>query len=254
MLDFVVLHHAALGHDFFQEQAKSGNVPLTIAQCIKRSALGVFGTNLESRVERATRGEHAQVPVEHQKWFANRIYDRLRESTGFLELLQQFILFALQDALRGDILDAEQDRDVGAALVENLASVQTHGAVPEAGEFVLDLIAFHHALLGDDFFQKHTKLRDVPLAIAQRIKRPALSVVRLDLECGIEGAAGGNHPQLVVEHQDRLADRVDDALGECPCIRDGGKLFSETCRLHKASSKSPCASKATPVNAGALSA
>ncbi len=82
-------------------------------------------------------------------------------------LSQQFVLFALQDALRGDILHAEQNGRAGAAFVEHLAGVQAHRALSEAGKLMLDLIALHHAALGDDFFQQHAKLRNVPLPIAQ---------------------------------------------------------------------------------------
>src|ERR1700722_5458779 len=99
---------------------------------------------------------------------------------------------------------------------------------------MLDFIALHHALLGNNFFQQHTKLRNVPLSIAQGIKKSAIGVLGADLECRIERAARGDHAQLFVEDKNRLADSVDDALSECPCIGDGGELFLEAGSLHKA--------------------
>ena len=134
---------------------------------------------------------------------------------------QQLVLFALQDAPLGDVLDAEQNGRAGAALVEHLAGVQADRAVPEAGEFMLDLIALHHALLGYDFFQQIAKLWNVPLPVAQRVKMPALGLLAVDLERRIEGAARGDHAQLLVEHKNGLADRIDNGLRKRPRIRDG---------------------------------
>ena len=149
-------------------------------------------------------------------------------------LPQQLVLFALQDAPLGDVLHAEQNRRAGAALVEHLAGVQAHRAESDAGEFMLDFIALHHALLGYDFFQQHAKLWNVPLSIAQRVKKPALGVLGADLECRIEGAARGDHAQVFVEHKNRLADSVDNALSERPRIGDGGELVPEAVCLHQA--------------------
>src|SRR5580698_9127144 len=99
---------------------------------------------------------------------------------------------------------------------------------------MLDFVALHYALLGNNFFQQYAKLRNVPLSIAQRVKQPAIGVLGADLEVRIEGAAGSDHAQVFVEDKNRLADSVDNALGECPCIGDGGELFLEAGSLHKA--------------------
>src|SRR6202035_4728420 len=96
-------------------------------------------------------------------------------------------------------------------------------------------LALHHALLGNDFFQQHTKLRNVPLSIAQRVKKPAFGVLGTDLECRIERAARGDHAQVFVEDKNGLADGVDNALRQCPRISDGGELFPEAGSVHKAS-------------------
>ena len=149
-------------------------------------------------------------------------------------LPQQLFLLALERALRGDIRDAEQDGPVGAFPVEQLAGIEAHRALAEAGKFMLDLIALHHAVLGNDLFQEHAELRDVPLAVAQRIEQPTLGVLGADLEGQIERAAGGDHAQLLVEDENGLVDRVDNALGERPRIGDGGKLFLDA-GMHEAS-------------------
>ena len=52
-------------------------------------------------------------------------------------LSQQLFLFALEDALPGNIRDAEQNGRIEPALVENLAGVQEHRALSEVGELML---------------------------------------------------------------------------------------------------------------------
>src|SRR5580693_3427444 len=99
---------------------------------------------------------------------------------------------------------------------------------------MLDFIALHHALLGNDLFQQHAKLRNVPLSIAQRVKKPAVGVPGADLECRIKGPARGDHAQVFVEYKNGLANSVDNALSECPGISDGGELFPEAGSLHTA--------------------
>src|SRR5580704_19207914 len=155
-------------------------------------------------------------------------------------LSQQLVLFALQDAPLSDILHAEQNGRAGAALVENLTGVQAHRARSEARELVLDFIALHHALLGNNFFQQHAKLRNVPLSIAQRIKKPAFGVLGADLEYRIEGATCDDHAQVFVEDKNGLVDSVDNALSECPCIGVAGELFPEAGSLHQSPEVCPC--------------
>ena len=148
-------------------------------------------------------------------------------------LPKQVLLFALRGALPGDVLDAEQDGRIGTSLIEHLPCVQAHRAVSDAGKLMLDLIVLHHTLLGYDFFQEQPKLWNVPLSVAQLVKTPALGVLRADLEDRIERAAGGYHAQVLVEHQNRLADGIDNGLGERTRIFDVGELFSEPVQFHR---------------------
>ena len=69
-----------------------GNVPLAVAQCVKQLALRLVVADLEFLIERAARGEHAEVLVEHQERFAHGIDDRLRERARLLDLGEQFIV------------------------------------------------------------------------------------------------------------------------------------------------------------------
>jgi hypothetical protein len=53
--------------------------------------------------------------------------------------------------------------------------------VSEIGEFMLDLVVFHHTVLSYDLFEQFSKFRNVPLSVAQGIQMPTLGVFRLTL-------------------------------------------------------------------------
>ncbi len=154
--------------------------------------------------------------------FATAVLQLLEQ---YFLLLQQLVLLALEIAPVGDVLHAEQNGRVGAPFVEHLAGVQAHRASSEVGELVLDLVALHHALLGDDLLQEHAKPWNVPLSVAQGVKKPAFGVLGADPESRIEGATRGDHAQILVENENGLPDSVDDALGECPGIRNRRESF-----------------------------
>src|SRR5512144_2443013 len=100
---------------------------------------------------------------------------------------------------------------------------------------MLDWIALHHAMLWYDFFQQHSKFWNVPLSITQSVKKSALGIFGRHLECRIERSARGDHAQFFVEHKNRLANRVDNALSKCARVSDGSELFPEVRWLHSAS-------------------
>ena len=85
---------------------------------------------------------------------------------------------------------------------------------------MLDLVVVHHGVLRQDFFQQHPELRDVPLAVAQRVDWTALNVLPVDLERQIERAARGDDLQVLIEDQERRADRIHDRLCERASIID----------------------------------
>ena len=81
----------------------------------------------------------------------------------------QIILFIFEDAFVGDVLNAKQDCGVCPLLIEDFASIQNHCTSAEAGKIVLDLVVFHHSLLGNDFSKQQTKLRNIPLTVSEVI-------------------------------------------------------------------------------------
>ena len=60
----------------------------------------------------------------------------------------------------------------------------------------------------------------MPLAVAERIERPAQDVLALDVERHVEGAADGEHAQIAVKHEQGLAYRINDGLREYPSVFD----------------------------------
>ena len=47
MFDLIILHHPVFRYDLIQQHAKLWNIPLSITECVKKSALRLLGTNLE---------------------------------------------------------------------------------------------------------------------------------------------------------------------------------------------------------------
>src|SRR5258706_14877485 len=92
---------------------------------------------------------------------------------------------------------------------------------------MLDFVVFHGSLLGKDFSKQQTKLRNIPLTVSEVIQEFALRVVGIDFERQIEGSARGNDTKILIEHNERFSNRVDDNVRKRPGILDLVKLFSE---------------------------
>jgi hypothetical protein len=112
----------------------------------------------------------------------------------------------------GDVLDREQERGGVVVGVEQPAGVEEHGAPAEAGEVVLDLVALDRHAPRDDLLEQVAQVGDVPLAVAELVEVAAEGVVAADPEGLVERAAGADDAQVAVEHEQGVADGVDDAL------------------------------------------
>jgi hypothetical protein len=55
-------------------------------------------------------------------------------------------------------------------------------------------------VLRDDLFQQSSKRGDVPLTIAQGIQQLALDLLTVHAERQVKRTAGGDNPQISVEH------------------------------------------------------
>jgi hypothetical protein len=52
-------------------------------------------------------------------------------------------------------------------------------------------------------------------------------MVRLDLECRIEGAARSNDTKILIENNERFSDRVHNGICKYPGVLDVGELLLE---------------------------
>src|ERR1700730_14164229 len=95
---------------------------------------------------------------------------------------------------------------------EDLTSIQDHRTSTDAWE---------------------TKLRNIPLAVSEVIQEFALGLVGIDFECQIERSARSNNPKILIEHNERFSNRVDDSVRKYPGILDLGELFSEHVSEHE---------------------
>src|SRR6185312_417421 len=77
---------------------------------------------------------------------------------------------------------------------------------------VLDLVFFHRRMLWNDLLEQLAQRRDVPLAAAQLVEQAAFDLVGRHFEGEIERPARGDDAHLAVEHDERLADGVDDRM------------------------------------------
>ena len=135
-------------------------------------------------------------------------------------LLQELCRLSLGGAPLGDVFDRHKNQLAVISLLEHLPGVQEHRASSDPGEFLLDFVRLHHGVARQDLLQQHPQLGDVPLAVPQRVDRTAFDILNVELERQIERTACGDHAQVPVEDQQRLADRVHDGLGQHAPIID----------------------------------
>ena len=137
-----------------------------------------------------------------------------------LRLPQQLFLLAFDGPPLGDILESKKKGRVRVVRVKHAAGVQEHDPAANPGKLMLDFERVYGGALPDDVLQKHAERWNVPLAVAERVERPSQDVLALDAERQVEGAADGEHAQVVVKHEQGFAHRVNDGLRERPRIFD----------------------------------
>jgi hypothetical protein len=146
---------------------------------------------------------------------------------------KQIVLFLIGLATPGYVLDSQKDGGSCAILVKYPPRVEQHHAPPDRRKFVLHLIGVYGAALRNDVFEERAEPRNVPLPPAQVEDQLAFRLARGHTESPVEGAARGDHTQVRVEHEKRLAYGVDDGLGQVVPMRKGGEriAFGQTREL-----------------------
>ena len=118
----------------------------------------------------------------------------------------------------GRVLDGEQDlpRSGCVAVPVQPSRVQEHRPRPDAFEGMLDQEIGYLIVLRPDIFQQPAQLRNVPLSVAEFEDQLALGRIAGYVEGLVERPIGRTNPQVGVEHQKRMADRLHDGLRERP--------------------------------------
>jgi hypothetical protein len=116
----------------------------------------------------------------------------------------------------GDVLEHEQHAVGVVARLGNFAGVQIEHAPAETGKIVLDLEALDRLVFRKHLFHQMAQRRHVPLMLAQFGNAPAMRLGLGDSEHRQECLARGHDRHVVLEHDQGIADRIDDALGQLP--------------------------------------
>src|ERR1700722_13286930 len=92
---------------------------------------------------------------------------------------------------------------------------------------MLNFEIFHDSLLWNDFSKQQTKPRNIPLTVPEVIQELALGIVGTNFEGQIERSARGHDPKILIEHDKRFSNRVDDRARKFPGVLDLGELFTK---------------------------
>ena len=92
--------------------------------------------------------------------------------------------------------------------------------IPRARQVDVDFVILDDSLAVPEAVEEAAQRRDIEAALIDRVELPAHGLLGLDRKGAVEGAAGGDDVKLVVEHNQRLANGVDDALRVGPGCLD----------------------------------
>ena len=121
VLDLEVGQPPRVGQDLAEQRPQPRNVQLAVAQLVHGPADGRLRRELEGLVEGPVRRLHAQVGVQHQQRFADRVHDGLGVEPRLLE------------RLRGDVRERDHDTldpVVARAIGQHLPDVPPAVLVP----------------------------------------------------------------------------------------------------------------------------
>jgi hypothetical protein len=139
-------------------------------------------------------------------------------------LPKEFFPLPFKGAASRNVFDSEQNAGAAVSFVEDLAGVEEHRASPDRGKLSLDLKFFDRGVPWENVFKKRAEVWNVPLTPPQLREQPALGVLLVDIESGVEGSARGDDSECIVEYEKRFSDRIHDRLLERAVpldVRDG---------------------------------
>ena len=133
---------------------------------------------------------------------------------------------------------ASNNAESGLASSKTWRALSSKRATTHRGKLMLDFVSLDRATLGNDLFQKPSKRGDIPLALGQLVEQAALSLGRLCPERLVERAACREHAEIAIEHDQGLANRVHDGVGQRARLLDvarersdrSSQAFSRNCK------------------------
>src|SRR3989337_2604272 len=115
--------------------------------------------------------------------------------------------------------------------IEHLTRVQQHDAPPNAGKIAINFVSLDRRMILGDRFQDCTQLGDIPLTVVNLVNQMPPDSLTGELEYLIESPARGDDAQVVVEHQQRVTNGIDDGVRECGSVwNDGEWRILRLCR------------------------
>ena len=117
VLDLVGLDGAALWNDVFEDLAEPWNIPFPVAQLEEQSAFSFPWRHRERPVERAARGNHAQVRVEHQKGLPYGVDDGLSQVMPMRDVGERIAFGHSQSSVTAAKILSDLMADQNSALV-----------------------------------------------------------------------------------------------------------------------------------------
>jgi hypothetical protein len=146
------------------------------------------------------------------------------------DLVRQAYGVALPLLAAGDVLEDQQHAMGMVAGLRDFPGVQVEDTAAETRKIILDLETFDRLVLRKHLLHQMAERRHVPLVLAQLGNAPPMRLRRGDPEYLQERLARGHDRHVVFEHDQGIADRVDDALRELPvalALGPGGALLAD---------------------------
>src|SRR5579862_1796968 len=112
---------------------------------------------------------------------------------------------------------------MSALLVKHLAGVQQHDALPDRRKRAVNLVSFDRRLTAGYRLQQLAQLRDVPLAAVDFIEQAPANILGDKPKGFVEGSACGNDTQIMIKHDQRVADGIDDGMRERNSVFDANE-------------------------------
>ena len=116
----------------------------------------------------------------------------------------------------GDVVEHHQDLPRGQGLLANLQRVHEQRSHSPRRQLDVDFEILDDLLAAPKAIEKAAQRLDIEAVIIDRVELSTHGLPRLDRKGAVEGTARRDDAKLLIEHDERLANGVDDAVGIGP--------------------------------------